>query len=257
VIHSLSSDLDTFKSLTFGPGLNILLAEKSEGATDRQSRNGAGKTSLIELVNFLFGANADKDSIFRSFELAPWSYQARVDVGGATVDVARSGTKPSQIRLQGDTSAWPIQPTLDAKSGDLVFTNEQWRALLGAVFFGLSSEAENDDERMRFRPTFRSLFSYFARRQNIGGLLAPTQQSIKQQPWDRQVAVSYLLGLDARIPQEFQEVRNQEKAMAELRKAAKEGGLDSTSGPRRTCAPALQSPKPVRAGSRSSSPRSR
>ena len=46
-----------------------------------------------------------------------------------------------------------------------------------------------------------------------------------QQGWDQQVAVSYLLGLDARIPQEFQEVRTQEKAMAELRKAAKEGGL--------------------------------
>ena len=46
-----------------------------------------------------------------------------------------------------------------------------------------------------------------------------------QQGWDQQVAVSYLLGLDAHIPQEFQEVRTQEKVMAELRKAAKEGGL--------------------------------
>jgi hypothetical protein len=37
--------------------------------------------------------------------------------------------------------------------------------------------------------------------------------------------MSYLLGLDTKIPQEFQEVRTQEKAMSELRKAAKEGGL--------------------------------
>ncbi|MGA9867361.1 MAG: ABC-three component system protein [Acetobacteraceae bacterium] len=224
MIHELSSDLSTFKSLTFGPGLNILLADKSEGATDRQSRNGAGKTSFIELIHFLFGGSADRESIFRSFELSPWSFEARVDVGGAIVDVARSGSKPSRIRLQGDTSAWPAQPTLDAKSGDLVLSNEQWRALLGTVFFGLSNDNE-DDKRTRFRPTFRSLFSYFARRQNSGGLLAPTQQSNKQQPWDQQVAVSYLLGLDARIPQEFQEVRTQEKAMAEVRKAAKEGGL--------------------------------
>lgn len=224
MIHTISSDLDSFKALSFGPGLNILLAEKSEGATDRQSRNGAGKTSFIELVHFLFGGNADKDSIFRSPELTPWSFDARVDVGGALVDIARSGTKPSRIRLQGDTSAWPLQPALDAKSGDLVFTNEQWRTLLGGVFFGLSA-ADESDERLRFRPTFRSLFSYFARRQNSGGLLGPTQQSNMQQAWDQQVAVSYLLGLDARIPQEFQEVRTQEKAMAELRKAAKEGGL--------------------------------
>lgn len=224
MIHGISSDLASFKTLTFGPGLNILLADKSEGATDRQSRNGAGKTSFVELIHFLFGGNADKDSIFRSPELTPWSFETRVDVGGALVDIARSGTKPSRIRLQGETSAWPLQPSLDTKSGDLVFSNEQWRTLVGAVFFGLSG-TEESDEGLRFRPTFRSLFSYFARRQNSGGLLGPTQQSSMQQAWDQQVAVSYLLGLDSRIPQEFQEVRTQEKAMAELRKAAKEGGL--------------------------------
>lgn len=224
MIHGISSDLASFKALTFGPGLNILLADKSEGATDRQSRNGAGKTSFVELIHFLFGGNADKDSIFRSPELTPWSFEARVDVGGTTIDVARSGAKPSRIRLQGDTSAWPLQPSLDPKSGDLVFTNEQWRTLLGSVLFGLG-DADEGDDRLRFRPTFRSLFSYFVRRQNSGGLVGPTQQSSMQQAWDQQVAVSYLLGLDARIPQEFQEVRTQEKAMAELRKAAKEGGL--------------------------------
>lgn len=224
MIHGVSSDLPSFKSLTFGPGLNIVLADKSAGASDRQSRNGAGKTSLLELIHFVFGANADADSIFRSPELAPWTFEARVDIGGSAVDVGRSGKKPSRIMLQGDTTPWPIQPSLDAKSGDLVFSNEKWRALLGAVFFGLPVDPDEQD-RHRFAPSFRSLFSYFARRQNSGGLLAPTQQSSKQQPWDQQVAVSYLLGLDSRIPSELQEVRTQEKAMTELRKAAKEGGL--------------------------------
>lgn len=224
MIHGVSSDLPSFKGLTFGPDLNILLADKSEGATDRQSRNGAGKTSFVELIHFLLGGNADKESIFRCEELAPWAFKARLDVGGTVVEVARSGAKPSRIRLQGDTSPWPLQPGLDVKSGDLVFNNEQWRALLGAVFFGLNVEVE-DDVQVRFRPTFRSLFSYFARRQNSGGFVSPTQQYAKQQLWDEQVAVSYLLGLDARIPQEFQEVRTREKAMSELRKAAKEGAL--------------------------------
>jgi uncharacterized protein YydD (DUF2326 family) len=224
MIYGVTSDLPSFKSLNFGPGLNILLADKSEGATDRQSRNGAGKTSFVELIHFLFGGAADKESIFRCDALAPWSFEGRVDVGGAVVDVVRSGAKPSHINLQGDTSLWPLQPTLDAKTGELMVRNELWRKLLGAVFFRLSTEIE-EDERDRFRPTFRSLFSYFARRQSSGGFVSPTQQSTKQQPWDQQVAVSYLLGLDASIPQEFQEVRMQEKAMAEVRKAAKAGGL--------------------------------
>ena len=71
MIQGVASDLPTFKSLEFQRGLNILLADKSEGASDRQSRNGAGKSSFVELVHFLFGGNADKDSIFRSNALAP------------------------------------------------------------------------------------------------------------------------------------------------------------------------------------------
>jgi uncharacterized protein YydD (DUF2326 family) len=229
MIHGVTSDLPSFKSLEFRTGLNVLLADKSEGATDRQSRNGAGKTSFVELIHFLFGGNADKESIFRSDALAPWTFIARVDVYGSLTDVARSGSKPSRIRIQGDASKWQLQPALDPKSGDLVFSNEQWRALLGATMFGLPLDTE-EDERVRFRPSFRSLFSYFARRQNSGGFLSPTQQSTKQQPWDQQVSISYLLGLDASIPQEFQEIRSQEKAMSELRKAAKEGGLGSYFG---------------------------
>lgn len=224
MIHGLSSDLPSFKSLAFRPGLNILLADKSDGATDRQSRNGAGKTSLVELIHFLFGANADKDSIFRADALAGFSFEARVDIGSTIVDVARSGTKPSRIRLQGDTSDWPIAPSLEAKTGDLVISNENWRAALGALLFRLNPDVD-DDANGRFRPTFRSLFSYFVRRQNSGGFVSPTQQSSMQQAWDQQVAISYLLGLDASVPQQFQEVRTRERAMAELRKAAKDGSL--------------------------------
>lgn len=224
MIHTIRSDLATFKTLTFRPGLNILLADKSEGSSDRHSRNGAGKTSLVELIHFLFGSRADKESIFRSKDLSPWSFEIGVDVGGATVNVTRSGTKPSRILIKGDVSNWPMQPGLETRFGDFVLTNEQWRVLLGEVFFKLDNEIYTDDSH-RYCPSFRSLFSYFARRQNSGGLLAPAQHSIKQQSWDQQVAISYLLGLDPRIPQEFQEIRTQEKTMAELRKAAKEGGL--------------------------------
>ena len=181
-------------------------------------------TPSIPIVHFLFGGNAARGSIFRSDELVEHTFEADVDVGPTRMNVARCGMKPSRIHLQGDTSAWALQPQLESKTGDLVFSNEQWRQLLGAVLFGLSPTAD-EDEPGRFRPTFRSLFSYFARRQTSGGMLSPTQQSNMQQAWDQQVAVSFLLGLDPGIPQQFQEVRAREKAMSELRKAAREGTL--------------------------------
>jgi uncharacterized protein YydD (DUF2326 family) len=207
-----------------------LLADKSAGATDRQSRNGAGKTSLIELIHFVLGANADKRSIFRSPELEPWSFELTLDVGGSPTWAGRGGKKPSLISIDSDLlrsnkSEFFGGTTFDnGNSGLDEIENEDWKTILGHVWFGLPARRENED-KARFEPSFRSLFSYFARRQSAGGFLEPTRWAEKQQSWDQQVAVSYLLGLDWTISQKLQELRAHEKMTGELRKAAKGGEL--------------------------------
>lgn len=223
MIRRIGSDLSSFKTLTFKPGLNILLTDKSEGANDRQSRNGAGKTSLIELVHFLFGADVRRESIFRSEALAPWTFDVAVDIAGDTVSVARSGTKPSRVFVNGAVETWPIKPQLDQRAGLFELSNENWKANLGHLWFGLPISV--GDEVERFQPSFRSLFSYFVRRQNSGGFQQPMQHSTMQQNWDQQVSICYLLGLDWSIPGRFQELRAQEKVAQELRKAARSGDL--------------------------------
>jgi uncharacterized protein YydD (DUF2326 family) len=79
--------------------------------------------------------------------------------------------------------------------------------------FGLPAEEE------KWAPTFRSLFSYFVRRQADAGFQSPFKHTIQQQTWDQQVALSYLIGLDWRISQEWQKVREQERSIQELKKA--------------------------------------
>ncbi|MDX1003196.1 ABC-three component system protein [Sinorhizobium medicae] len=223
MIRRFGSDLASFKTLTFGAGLNILLADKSEGANDRQSRNGAGKTSFIELVHFMFGADARKDSIFRSDALSPCTFDVAVDIADETISAARSGTKPSRILVNGPVEGWPIMPQFDERAGLFELSNENWKANLGHLWFGLPISA--GDEAERFQPSFRSLFSYFVRRQLSGGFQQPMQHSTMQQSWDQQVSICYLLGLDWTIPGRFQELRGQEKVAQELRKAARSGDL--------------------------------
>jgi uncharacterized protein YydD (DUF2326 family) len=223
MIRHFRSGLASFKSLNLKAGLNILLADKSEGATDRESRNGVGKTSFVELVHFLFGADVRKESIFRSDALKDWTFDAAVDIGGQAISAARSGTKPSRILVNGDVSRWPLVPSLDDRSGIYELSNEAWKANLGTLWFGLP--LASGDEAERFQPSFRSLFSYFARRQQSGGFQHPRQHSTMQQPWDQQVSICYLLGLDWSLPGKFQELRGQEKVAQELRKAARGGDL--------------------------------
>ena len=215
MMRRIYSDLASFQELELRDGLNILLADKSEQATNRQTRNGAGKTSLIELIHFIFGSNAGKDSIFRTEELAPWRFGIEFDLADDRTAIERSGLKPSKILVaSGNSSGWPIQPELDRNTGDLTIPNSKWQAVLGELFFDLAAHRES--ERGRFSPTFRSLFSYFVRRQDAGGFTSHVAQSEKQQPWDQQVAVSYLIGLDWSISQRFQELREQEKTIKEL-----------------------------------------
>lgn len=221
MIRQLSSNLESFKTLTFGPQLNVILADKSEGASDLQSRNGAGKTSFVELVHFLFGADARPDSIFRSEELSAQTFSASVDIGSKTYSVSRSGKKPSRVHIDGDIEDWPVNSRHELFSARHELPNEHWKNALGALWFGLPAHGGVE----QFQPSFRSLFSFVARRQESGGFQDPMQHSTMQQLWDRQVAICYLIGLDWTIPSSFQELRDRDKAGKQLRRAASSGEL--------------------------------
>jgi uncharacterized protein YydD (DUF2326 family) len=80
MIISIGSSIPTFKTMTFHRGLNVLLADTSPGATEKQTRNSAGKTSLIEIIHFLLGADCDKDSLFRTDALIKHSFQGTFDI---------------------------------------------------------------------------------------------------------------------------------------------------------------------------------
>lgn len=102
MIHRIYSSLSSFKQLKFHPGLNVLIAEKEAGSSDRQTRNRAGKTSLIEIVHFLMGAKAEKDSPFRSDALANKSFGITFDLHGKVATAERRGKEPSKIHVSGD-----------------------------------------------------------------------------------------------------------------------------------------------------------
>lgn len=209
MIYRIYSDLATFKPLEFKSGLNVLIAQKEEGATDKQTRNRAGKTSLIEIVHFLLGSDAGKDSLFRSEALVNASFSMEFDFGGEVLRVERSGHQKSKLVVKGDS-----------------LSNSEWVDRLGANMFGLHELSAYSGRN----PTFRSLFAYFVRRQLSGGFTTPEKQAIMQQAGDYQVALMFLLGLDWRVASDWQKVRDREKTLAELKKAAGAGAFGSIIG---------------------------
>ncbi|MCG3774310.1 MAG: hypothetical protein JW395_1129 [Nitrospira sp.] len=216
MIYRVFSSLPSFKVLEFHPGLNVLIAQKEAGATDKQTRNRAGKTSLIEVVHFLTGADAGKDSLFRLEGLIDKSFGITFDLGGEKITVERSGKDKSKVYVEG-SSFLNSKPRL---------SNTEWTALLGEKIFRLHNLPDNEGRS----PTFRSLFSYFVRRQHSGAFTTPEKQATLQQTGDYQVALLYLLGLDWQVASEWQKVRDREKTLAELRKAVGTGAFGSIIG---------------------------
>jgi uncharacterized protein YydD (DUF2326 family) len=223
MIHKVYSDLPTFKSLEFSPGLNILLSDKTATSTRLQTRNRAGKSSLVELVHFVLGGNADRESIFRCDALRQYAFGLDVDLAGTRVDADRSGTKPSEVRVTcQDVSRWPHQPNSKG-----LLTNERWRTVLGALAFGLEP---GGTEASAWAPKFRQLYAYFARRQASGAFVSPFRQAAQQAEGDSQVALSYILGLDWTIAQQWQIVRDRERMLREVRRAASSEALGDVLG---------------------------
>lgn len=225
IVH-IRSSLGSFKQIEFHSGLNILLSDTHPGATERQTRNSAGKTSLIEIVHFLLGADCNKDSLFRCPELIEHNFVGDFALGDEMICVERTGSKPSRVYLRnGIDERWQLPVKRERESGRSYISNENWKVFLGHSFFALPEELAGSIFGESFTPSFRSMFSYFVRRQRSGAFISPERQAERQQRWDWQENLSYLIGLDWRIPYEFQQIRIREKTLEELRKAAKEGAF--------------------------------
>ena len=112
--------------------------------------------------------------------------------------------------------------------GKTVLSNSEWLELLAKQMFQLGTPSAEDGRT----PTFRSLFAYFVRRQLSGAFTTPEKQATMQQAGDYQVALLFMLGLDWKIASDWQVVRDREKTLTALKKAAGAGAFGTSSARR-------------------------
>ena len=95
MLYRLSADRAAFKTFAFHKGLNIILADRQDSTNgdektpqQRRTRNGAGKSSLIDLLHFLLAGGAE--GALKSKELADWTFELCLDLGGERLVVRRA-----------------------------------------------------------------------------------------------------------------------------------------------------------------------
>jgi uncharacterized protein YydD (DUF2326 family) len=223
MIYKVFSDLASFKEIEFRKGLNILIAEKTPSATEQQTRNRAGKTSLVDTIDFLLGSDCGTSCIFKDKAITDHYFGIELDLGEEKICLKRSGsTSKDVIIIDGDTTDWPVTTHIDKANNQYLISNTDWKRNLGSLFFSLPY---NKKSTGKYRPSYRALISYILRHEKSGGFSDPHKNNSQQKKYDYQVSISFLLGLDWTIPQKLQYVRDREKTLGELKKAIGEGAF--------------------------------
>ncbi len=220
MIKAVRCDKPSFREVRFKPGFNIILAERVGEATDKDSRNGLGKTTLIEIVHFCLGASAKKNEGLRVKELENWTFILDISFKGKDYSIYRNTLDYSKVKIEGDVSGWPVQPVYDADEKKYILSVKEWNVLAGYLVFGLPTETAEK----KYSPTFRSSISYFMRR-GVGAFQSPFKHFPQQKEWDIQSNNAFLLGLNWEYAAEFQVLKDKEKTLNELKKAAGQGLL--------------------------------
>lgn len=230
MIFSIESSLANFKSLSFRPGLNILLADTKDKDASRKTRNSAGKTSFLLIVDFLLGANCEKESLFRSDALINEFFRGKFAFGNRVVEVERSGGEPSRIYVLSGTDSFGKELREDSSKSRKFVSLADWKRVLGHQYFELPLNLDESDFDEKYGPTYRALVKYFLRLNIDGGFQDPNKCSASQQPYSWQACLSYLFGLEWRIARSFQEVREKEKTLNTLKRVASGGVLGKVVG---------------------------
>ncbi|MDH5414911.1 MAG: hypothetical protein OEW87_12290, partial [Flavobacteriaceae bacterium] len=184
-----------------------------------------GKSTLIEIIHFCLGAKSSE--ALKTHELNNWTFTLDLDLAGKRYSVSRNPSNPKIIIIEGDCQGWETKPIIDESTGNQVIFRKDWNKCLGALIFGLRPSYDE----LKYVPTFRSLISYFIRRNSTsGGFLNPFQQYKQQLEWDIQVNNAFLLGLGWENASKLQIIKDRVKILNQIKQEAQSGLLANLMG---------------------------
>lgn len=212
MIRKIWSSDSRFKAFEFNEGLNIILAEPASGSTHKDSRNGVGKTTLLNIIHFCLGADATKIELPKS-ELDGCRFYIELELNKISVTASREISRPSIIRLHSNYTSLPISPSKD--SDGFFYKIDTWKDVLGICLFGLRKFTE-----VKTSPTFRALFSYLARN-GSAAYLEPFSHTKQQTSVQIQICNAYLLGMCWEHASQFGEIKDKSEKLKSLKNALK------------------------------------
>jgi uncharacterized protein YydD (DUF2326 family) len=212
MLRQLSASDPRFKTVHFHGGLNVLVADTTTTSTETDSRNSAGKSSLIELLHFLLGGSGDTGSLPAHRALRSTTFRLSLDWPGLAdgLSVERTGSRSATVALDPMPPGGAAAGQLDLGSGEVRLA--EWQRLIERDLFGLPLEHPG--------VSGRSLLSFLMRRVSSHAFNSPTRSHSRNSDAEGTTNLAYLLGLDWQLADRYRTLKARETTSQQLRKAA-------------------------------------
>ena len=222
------SDLENFRETRFGPGMNVVIADRSEDASQTESTNGLGKTTLIRIIQFCLGSDLAKDKVLNHPDLKGVLFGLDFEFEGEIVEVTRKTSgEGGQVTVSSNFLEGILLDDTQDDGSSKSITIDDWRRLLTVRLLGRGGMGSSLTEVKR--PTFREV-AYYYMRLGKAAFVDPKQVFQGQSAYSMRLNVAYLLGLNWSAQKTLQAKRDESaevvKAIKVL-KAAETNEIDS------------------------------
>lgn len=207
----LTANQPQFRNVEFKDGLNMVIGERSFGSADTDSRNGVGKTSLLQAIDFCLGGSIrEGDSLFKLLG-QDLQFSLHFEVRGTQLTVTRGLDDQAQVEVAGRLS----DVGLTENPGKVVDSVglRAWTAWLGDVHFG----AQTGSARKTYAPSFRQLIGHFLRFRK-DAYIEPFLSFRQQKTGQVQVDNAFLLSLNWDLAIERLKLKDRENRLGALGK---------------------------------------
>ncbi|WP_431245315.1 ABC-three component system protein [Leifsonia xyli] len=204
-LERLGSTDPKFKSVSLRDGLNILVADRTEGSKQGDSRNSIGKTSFVKVLRYVLGGELPDE--FKVPELAEHAFQLTLSLPSA-----RGGTDNVRVtRPVSPTTRLVVDGWSEVQSPDIHV--DEWRDLLARKVFNIPDTVG--------RPTGGQLWGQLLR----GHFGKPTKGHASEPDWETGVKLGFMLGLTPEVLAGYGEIDKLSKQGKAIRAAVDEGAL--------------------------------
>ena len=90
MIVAVRCNMPSFRAVEFDQGFNVVLADRTKESISTDSRNGLGKTTLIEIIHFCLGSHTRGNQGLVATHLKGWSFSLEMRIDGREFIVTRS-----------------------------------------------------------------------------------------------------------------------------------------------------------------------